>query len=70
MHGICNRRLVHKEVVEAISDYKKSYLWRCRNIAYRDSTGSSRIEKNRVRVPPRLVWGGRGDKGWCDLVCL
>ena len=26
-HGICNCRLVYREVVEARSDYKKSYFW-------------------------------------------
>ena len=26
VYGICNRRMVHSEVVEAGSTYKKSYL--------------------------------------------
>ena len=46
VHGIC----MYIEVVEA-----PSYLWWFRNPAYDDSTGNSRIEKNRVRVPPGLV---------------
>ena len=28
-HGICNRTLVYKEVVEVQSDYKKSHFWWC-----------------------------------------
>ena len=27
VHGIRGRRLVYKEVVEALSNYKKSYFW-------------------------------------------
>ena len=27
VHGICNCRLMYREVVEARSGYKKSYLW-------------------------------------------
>ena len=26
-HGICGRMLVYKEVVEALSNYKKYYFW-------------------------------------------
>ena len=39
VHGICNRRLVYREIVKTRSDYKKSYLWWFRNIACGDSTG-------------------------------
>ena len=27
VHGICNRSLVYRGVVETQSDYKKSYFW-------------------------------------------
>ena len=47
---VCNRSLVHKEVAEARSDYRKSYFLSCRNIACGDSTWSNQIEKDRVRV--------------------
>ena len=30
VHGICGRRLLYSEAVEARSNYKKSYLWRFR----------------------------------------
>ena len=62
LHRICNRRLVYKEVVETCSDYKKSYLWRFRNIACGGSTGSNRIKKDRVCVSRGLVWE-RGRRG-------
>ena len=29
LHGICNRMLVYKKVVEVRSNYKKSYFWWC-----------------------------------------
>ena len=53
--GIRGRRLVYKEVAEALSNYKKSYLWRFGNIACGDSTGSNCIEKDKDRVSPRPV---------------
>ena len=55
VHGVCSCRMVYREIVERRSDYKKSYLWRFRNPARGDSTGSNRIEKDRVRLPPGLV---------------
>ena len=64
MYGICCR----SEVVEARSNYKKSYLRGFRNAACGDSTGSNRIEKDWIRVPLALAWGKGG--GWCDLVCV
>ena len=27
VHGICSCRLVHREVAEAQSNYKRTYLW-------------------------------------------
>ena len=46
----------------------RSYLWGFRNIAFGDSTGSNRIEKDWL---PGLVWGKKreGFLGQCDLVC-
>ena len=32
VHGISNFKLVYREVDQAQPDYKKSYLWRFRNI--------------------------------------
>ena len=55
VHGVCGCRMVYREIVEGRSDYKKSYLWRFRNPACGDSTGSKLIEKDRVRLPPGLV---------------
>ena len=58
-------------VVEARSDYWKSYLWWRRNIACGDSAGGSRIGGGRVRVPPGLAWGwGVGGVIWCVGVSL
>ena len=45
VHGIRSRRLVYKEVVEALSNYKKSNFWWFGNLAFGDSTGSNLIEK-------------------------
>ena len=55
MHGIRGRRLVYREVVETLSNYKKSYFWRYGNLACGDSTGSNRIEKDQDLVPSGLV---------------
>ena len=58
VHEICCRRPVYREEVEPWSNYKKPYLRWFRNIACGYvSTGSTRIEKDQVRVPPGLVWG-------------
>ena len=47
----------------------RSYVWGFRNIAFGDSTGSNRIEKDWL---PGLVWGKKreGFLGQCDLVCV
>ena len=34
-----------------------------------DSIRTTRIEIDGVCVPPGLAWG-KGEKGWCDLVCV
>ena len=68
VYEICNHRLVYREVVRGSIRYKKSKLWLFRNVACGDSTGSSLIGKDWVRVLPGLVWG-KWKKGWCDLVC-
>ena len=65
LHGIRSLRLVHKEVVEVGSNYKKSYLWWPGNLACGDSTGSNWIGKGQGRVSARLVWGkGREGAVW------
>ena len=63
VHGICNCSLVYREVVKALSDYKKSYIWWCRNITSGDSTGSNQFEKYEVCVPPGCCLGERGEEG-------
>ena len=70
VHGICSRRLKYSKAVEVRSNYKKSYLGWFGNPACGDWTGSNRIEKDRVRVPPEFVWGKRGEKWWCNFVCV
>ena len=60
VHGICARRQVYREVVEARSNYIT---------AWGDPTGSNRIEKDRVRVPPGLV-RRKKEKKQCGLVCV
>ena len=65
VYGICSHRLVCSELVVARSNYKKSYLRIFRNPPCGDSTESSRVEKDRVGVPPGLVWGKGGEEG-CD----
>ena len=57
MHGICSHSLVHKEVVEARWNYKRSYSWLLRNLACGESTGSNETEKEQVCMPPGLAWG-------------
>ena len=54
--------MVNKEVVEARSNHKKSYLWIFRNPVCSYPTGSNQIENDRVCVPPGLVWE-KGRKG-------
>ena len=69
INGIRRRSLVYKEVVEAISNYKKSYFWWFENPACGDSTGSNRIEKDQAHVSPRLAWR-KVEKEQYDLVCV
>ena len=69
VHGIHGCRLVHKEVVEALSNYKKSYFWWYVNPACGDSTGSKWIEKDQACVSPRPVWGKRGEGAVWFSVC-
>ena len=59
-----DRRLVYSNVAEARSNHKEFYLCWSRNPACGYSTGSNWIEKDRVGVPPRLVWGN----GWEGVV--
>ena len=59
VHRIWSSRLVYKEMVEALSNYKKSNFWRFGNSACGDSTESKRIEKDEGRVS--LVWGKKAE---------
>ena len=65
VHGICRRRLVYRQIVEAWSNYKKYYLRWFRNLAFGDSSRSNWIEKDWFHVSPVLVWGN--GKRWYDL---
>ena len=69
VHGIHGCRLVYQEVVEALSNYKKSYFWWYVNPACGDSTGSKWIEKDQACVSPRPVWGKRGEGAVWFSVC-
>ena len=55
VHVVRSSRLVHKEVVEVRSNYKRSYFWRFGNPARGDSTGSNQIGKGQDHVSARLV---------------
>ena len=57
MHGIFG----HWEVVEALSNYKKSYFGWYGNSACGDLPGSNWIKKDQDCVPPRPVWRKRGE---------
>ena len=65
MHGVCSRRLVHREVADVGSNYKKSYFLWPGNPACVNSTGNNRIGKKQGHVSARLVWGtGREGALW------
>ena len=65
VHGICVAVLVYRVVVEARSNYKKSYLWWFRNLARSDSTRCNRID--RVRVSPGFFGGGEEEAVWFSV---
>ena len=70
LHGICSYKLVYREVVEARSNYKRSYFCYFQgfgNIICGDLTGVIWIEKDYVRLPPDLAWE-KGEKWRWDLV--
>ena len=60
LHGVCNCRMTYMGLVEALSNYERSYLSQFRNHGCVDSIGSNMVEKENVRLPPGLVWV----KGW------
>ena len=62
-------RLVWKELVESVSNYKKSCFWWYGNPICGDSTGSTGLKKIRLMYLLHL-FEGRGEKGQCDLVCV
>ena len=56
-------------MVEALSNYKKSYFWCYGNPACGDSTGSTGLKK--IRLMHLLdLFEERWEKGQCDLVCV
>ena len=61
--------MVYKEVVEALSNHKKSNLWWYGSPTCGDATGSNCIEKDRACVPSRPVWGKRGEGIVWSTVC-
>ena len=68
LHGICNCRMAYRKVVEALSNYERSYLSRFRNHGCVDLIGSNMVEKENVPLPPGLVWGkewGENDVIYC-----
>ena len=69
VHGICGHRMVYKEVVEALLNHKKSNLWWYGSPTCSDATGSNCIEKDQACVPPRPVWGKRGEGIVWSTVC-
>ena len=69
MYGIRDHKLVYKEVVEALSNYKKSYFWWYGNPACCDATGSNRIENDQACAPPRSVSVIRGERNVQFSVC-
>ena len=46
VHGIWSCGLVHEKVVEALSNYKRSYFWWFGNLACGDLNGSNQTEKD------------------------
>ena len=61
IHGTRGRKLVYKEVVEALLNYQKYYFWWCGNPDCGDTTGSNQIEKFQAHVPSRPAWEKRGE---------
>ena len=47
VHGICGRRVVNKEVVKALSNYEKSYLWGFGIPLVMILLGVTRLKRNR-----------------------
>ena len=52
-------KLVYKEVVEALSDYKRFNLWWFGDLACGDPTGSNWIKNNLGRVSLGVIWRKR-----------
>ena len=67
-YGFFCSRYVFSEAIEAGSNYQIFCLWWIRNNTCGDSTISTRIEKGRVGVSPRLVWRKtRGGMIWFSV---
>ena len=56
-------------MVEALSNYKKSYFWSYGNPTCGDLTGSTRLKKIRL-VYLQDLFERRWEKGQCDSVCV
>ena len=69
VHGIWSCGLVHKKVVEALSNYKRSYFWWFGNLACGDLNESNRTEKDQGRVYLLGLFEGRGRMG-CVIQCV
>ena len=61
-------KLVYKEGVEALSNYKKQYWW-FGDPACCDPSFSSRNEKDQAHAPPRHVWGKKEEGEVWFSVC-
>ena len=61
-------KLVYKEGVEALSNYKKHYWW-FGDPACCDPSFSSRTEKDQAHAPPRHVWGKKEEGEVWFSVC-
>ena len=60
---------MYREEVEVQSNYEKSCLRWLKNVACGNSTGSSRIEKDKIFVPSSFVWRNGGGRSDGDLKC-
>ena len=71
VYGICSRRLVYSETVEAQSNYNKPYLW-CGDLEI--SIVMIRLRVNGLKKPELVylldLFGEREEEGWCDYVCV
>ena len=68
VHGICNRSLVNwKEVVRLEQAIRNLILDDAEVSLVVIQLGVTRLKKTGFVYP---LFGGKGEKGWCDLVCV